>query len=100
MNIDTLFMFIEIINNGSITKAAERLHVSQSALSQQIKSMENSFGCRLLDRSNQGVSMTPAGELVYQRAQEILGVYQTLVNQLELLQKKDRSVCQRLSAAI
>ena len=90
MNIDTLFMFIEIVNNGSITKAAERLHVSQSALSQQIKSMENSFGCRLLDRSNQGVSMTPAGEAVYQRAQEILGIYQTLVNQLEVLQKKDR----------
>lgn len=90
MNIDTLFMFIEIVNNGSITKAAERLHVSQSALSQQIKAMENALGCRLLDRSNQGVSMTEAGEIAYQKAQEIVGIYQNLIGQLEILQKKSR----------
>lgn len=91
MNIDTLFMFIEIANNGSITKAAERLHVSQSALSQQMKAMESVLGCQLLDRSNQGVSMTEAGEITYQKAQEIIGVYQNLTSQLEVLQKKSRS---------
>ena len=40
MNIESLRMFIKIVDNGSITKTAEQTYISQSALSQQIKTME------------------------------------------------------------
>lgn len=90
MNIDTLFMFTEIVNNGSITKTADRLHLSQSALSQQIKSMEEMLDCQLLNRSNQGVTSTQAGEIVYQNAQEVLDVYRTMLKQLEALRKDNQ----------
>lgn len=90
MNIDTLFMFTEIVNNGSITKTADRLHLSQSALSQQIKSMEEILDCQLLNRSNQGVTSTVAGDIVYQGAQEVLNVYTSMLKQLEALRKNSQ----------
>ena len=61
MNIESLRMFIKIADNGSITKTAEQTFISQSALSQQIKTMEHLFNTSLIERSNQGVTLTCSG---------------------------------------
>lgn len=53
---------------GNITKAANRLYITQSALSKRIKAMEAELGTELLIRSRQGIHFTPAGEVVLKHA--------------------------------
>lgn len=72
MDIRRLKSFIVIVDTGSITRAADILHVAQPALSQQLAALEEHFGQKLLIRSQQGVSMTDAGHAVYRHAQIIL----------------------------
>src|SRR5690606_4363940 len=50
----------------------ERLHVSQPPLSVQVKALEDELGLRLLDRSNRGVTLTPAGEVFYEETRAAL----------------------------
>ena len=64
--------FVEIVDAGSLTRAAGSLHVAQSALSQQMASLEDSVGVRLLTRSVRGMTATDAGHAVYRHAQTIL----------------------------
>lgn len=56
--------FSEVVHRGSIRQAAERLHVSASSISRQIRKLEHAFGVELLQRHAQGVKLTPAGEVV------------------------------------
>lgn len=72
MDIKRLKSFIVIVDSGSITRAADILHLAQPALSQQLAALEDHFGQKLLIRSQQGVSMTDAGHAVYRHAQIIL----------------------------
>ncbi|MBB3612696.1 nitrogen assimilation transcriptional regulator NAC [Rhizobium sp. BK602] len=64
--------FVVIVDTGSITRAADILHIAQPALSQQLAALEEHFGTKLLIRSQQGVVMTDAGAEVYRHAQIIL----------------------------
>jgi len=72
MDIRRLHSFIVIADTGSITKAADILHVAQPALSQQLAALEDYFQQKLLTRSQQGVKLTDAGRAVYRHAQTIL----------------------------
>ncbi len=72
MDIRRLKSFITIVDMGSITRAADILHIAQPALSQQLASIEEHFRQKLLTRSQQGVVMTDAGKVVYRHAQVIL----------------------------
>ena len=72
MDIRQLRYFLEIVAQGSLTRAAESLHVAQPALSLHLKNMEEQLGTRLLTRSRSGVTPTEAGELLLQRARAIL----------------------------
>jgi len=87
MYIDTLFMFSHIVETGSMTKAAKHLHISQSALTQQVKTLEQRVGLQLLERSNKGVRPTPAGEVVYRAALDIGEIYQRMEQELEALRQ-------------
>ena len=71
---------------------AQRLHVSQPALTQQIKAMENQLGVRLLDRSNKGVRPTAAGERVYRAAIDISESYKTMQTDLDSMQNQHRTL--------
>ncbi len=64
--------FVKIIDTGSLTRAADVLHIAQPALSQQIAALEQQFGQRLLIRSKRGVTPTEAGRALYRHAQLIL----------------------------
>ncbi len=72
MDIRQLRYFLEIVAQGSLTRAAESLHVAQPALSLHLKNMEEQLGTRLLTRSRSGVTPTEAGKLLLQRARTIL----------------------------
>jgi DNA-binding transcriptional LysR family regulator len=57
----------------NMRKAAERLFVSQPALSQRLQTIEKEWGTKLFIRSQKGLTLTPAGELVIEFANEVLG---------------------------
>ncbi len=64
--------FVATAKAGSITRAAELMHVAPTALSLQIKAIEDRFGIVLLDRHSRGITMTPRGADLFERAQAII----------------------------
>jgi LysR family nitrogen assimilation transcriptional regulator len=72
MDTRRLRYFVDIVDAGSITRAASRVGVAQPALSQQLAILETEVKAKLLDRSRAGVALTPAGEILYARAKLIL----------------------------
>lgn len=67
-----LSALIAIADTGLFRTAAEKLHVSQPALSEQISQLEYRLGARLLDRDRRGARLTPVGEAIAFRARRIL----------------------------
>lgn len=72
MEIRVLRYFLEIARQGSMTAAADALHVSQSALSKQMKELEGELGQKLFRRGSRSVSLTDAGILLRRRAEDIV----------------------------
>ena len=72
MELRQLRYFVAIVEEGGFSRAAERLHLSQPPLSTQIRSLEDEIGVRLLERSNRGVSVTPAGSVFYEEVRVVL----------------------------
>lgn len=64
--------FTAVVEYGSFTEAAEECFISQSAVSQQIRALEEDLGVTLIVREPRGFSLTPAGEYFYRRAKELL----------------------------
>lgn len=64
--------FISVVETHSFTKAAEECFISQSAISQQIKTLEDELDVKLLIRHKKSFSLTPAGEYFYKQSKEIL----------------------------
>ena len=62
MDLKQMQYFLCLAQERNVTRAAQRLHIVQPALSMQIAKLEKSFGKRLFFRTPQGVSLTPAGE--------------------------------------
>ena len=56
----------------NLTKAADSMYVSQPTLTKQLHRIENEFGIRVVERSNRGVSFTPEGEYLAERARLIM----------------------------
>jgi len=86
MNIDTLKLFLDITMLESISKAAQKSHISQSALSQQLKSWENALGTELFNRSNKGAKLTEAGVIAKKYADQICKLYDDMVTEINHLQ--------------
>lgn len=80
-----LATFVRIVDVGSLTRAADVLHIAQPALSQQINALEAELGQRLLTRSKQGVEPTEAGAALYRHAQVILKQLDDAVAEVGLL---------------
>lgn len=72
MTITQLQYFVAAAQNRSFTKAAELYYISQTAVTQQIQSLEQTVGCALFDRSTRPVSLTPAGRAFLSEAKAIL----------------------------
>ncbi len=84
MELRQLRYFVAIVDHGSLSRAAQVLHVAQPALTQQLRQLEDELQAQLLHRSPQGVLSTDAGKLFYEHAQAILkqvGDARSAVNQ-------------------
>ena len=74
MELRVLRYFATSAREGSMTKAAEKLHVTQPTLSKQIKELEEELGQKLFIRGNYNIHLTPEGEILYKRALDILEI--------------------------
>lgn len=72
MNFRRLKYFVKIVDIGSLTQAAEVLHIAQPALSQQVATLEGELDQQLLIRTKRGVTPTEAGKVLYAHARTIL----------------------------
>ena len=63
---------IQVIVEGSFSRAAKKLFLTQPALSKHIQNMEDSLGTRVVNRGNGGVSLTPEGKVLYDYARKII----------------------------
>lgn len=82
MDVSLLRAFVGVSDAGSISGAATALGYSQPGLSQRIQALERGLGCRLFVRGPQGVRLTPQGAVVLPYARVILGVADTLVDEV------------------
>lgn len=87
INLRHLQTFLAIVEEGTLTAAAERQLKSQGAISQDLASLETECGLKLIDRSGQRVKLTPAGEALLPEAREIL----QRVRDVELSMRRIRS---------
>lgn len=78
MRLEQLEYFVAAANAGAISAAAQRLGISQPAVSAAVRSLENELGSPLLKRGNSGVSLTPLGRLTYRDARAILELAQNI----------------------
>ncbi|MBP1933381.1 LysR family transcriptional regulator [Ammoniphilus resinae] len=88
MIVDSLKIFITVIQKHGFSKAAETLHLSQPAVSLQIQNLEQELGMKLIHRSAKQVEPTQAGQILYDRAIEILDLYEDAKQRIHLLQNK------------
>jgi DNA-binding transcriptional LysR family regulator len=79
----------EVAALGSFSAAADALAFTQPAVSRQIATLETEAGTRLVDRTARGVRLTPAGELLVEHAEAILGRLAAAESQLEALAELD-----------
>lgn len=75
-----LQVFITVAEKQSFSRAAEEHHMTQPAVSQYIRQLEEQIGSRLLERTNKYVRLNQAGEIVYHHAKEILALYTKMQN--------------------
>jgi DNA-binding transcriptional LysR family regulator len=83
MDTRQLAAFCEVVERRSFSQAAERLGVTQPAVSLQVRSLEERLGQRLLDRSGRRVETTEAGVVFYRNAKRLLQAEQQLLDELE-----------------
>jgi len=75
--------FVKVAELGSLTRAAEVLHIAQPALSQHIRALENELGVQLLARSSRGVTLTEAGQRLHYEARALLASMKTMVERVK-----------------
>jgi DNA-binding transcriptional LysR family regulator len=85
MHIESLKVFCDLVEMGSFSAAAANNYVTQSAVSQQIRSLEDKYGRKLLDRGRGQVRPTPAGQVFYEVSKDIVHRFREMENRLQHL---------------
>ncbi len=100
MDLENYRNFLAVIETGSLTGAAEYVHVAQPALSKQLRSLENFYGAKLLitERGSRKVILTEAGRLLYQKAKYICSL-EDLAKEEIISTKKGAAGTLRISVA-
>src|SRR5271169_2627697 len=83
--IEKLRLFLVILEEGSLRRAAERLHISQSAITRQIQLLEHDLGGRVLERTSSGVRPTGGGHTLAERAKTLLADYDSVMAEVRRL---------------
>ncbi len=74
MDIKQLHYFTTVVEEKTVTAAAEKLHMTQPPLTMQLHALESELGCKLFERKGRTLSLTDAGQHMYRRALEIIGM--------------------------
>ncbi|MDI6797147.1 MAG: selenium metabolism-associated LysR family transcriptional regulator [Desulfatibacillaceae bacterium] len=74
MDLWQLTIFVNVVEKGSFSKAAQSVHLSQPTVSSHIKDLEEHFGCQLLDRMGRKAVPTRGGEILYRFAKKLLAL--------------------------
>lgn len=90
--LDELRAFCAAVDLGGIGRAAQRLHLSQPAVSKRVKALERLVGSPLLERSPRGVSMTADGERLYAHARRVLAELDELGDLLDQMHATGETV--------
>lgn len=80
MRIEDIGYFIKTVNEGSINRSAEMMHLTHQNLGKIIRGIEDELQLRLLNRGNKGISLTKDGRYAYERFMEIEGIYEELLS--------------------
>ncbi len=82
MDVRTLRYYVGVVQNGSISRASEHLHITQPALSHALKDLEQELGQSLFTRGARAITLTQAGKFLYQRAMAILSLVEQTKQEL------------------
>ncbi len=85
MQIESLKVFCDLTETESFTKAAQINHITQSAVSQQISSLERQFKSLLIERSKKKIRLTREGQVLYDTSKQIVQSYEELHTRLQEL---------------
>ena len=83
--IEKLRLFLVILEEGSLRRTAERLHISQSAITRQIQLLEHDLGGRVLERTSAGVRPTNGGHTLAEKAKSLLADYDSVMAEVRRL---------------
>ena len=86
MRIRTLQMFVELVQLGSYSHVADKLDLTQPAVTMQIKAMEEYFGTELVIKEKGEIHLTPPGRVIYNKAREILEDWEIAENKVNYYQ--------------
>jgi len=85
MQIESLKVFCDVVESKSFSKAAVLNYISQSAVSQQVRSLEDRYGQKLIERGKRNLSPTQAGEILYEVAKDALARLESMEHRLRQL---------------
>ena len=83
--------FQAIVKYKSFTEAAEECYISQSAISQQMRTLEQELGVKLINREKHKFSLTPAGEHFYKRSLILIEDFERLCQETSRIARKENS---------
>src|SRR3712207_1850582 len=82
MSLKALRTLLAIARHGTFARAADAVGLTQSAVSLQVKALEDQFGAQLFDRTRRQPTLTEAGRIVLARAEEVLALYDRIPDAL------------------
>ncbi|WP_232699380.1 LysR family transcriptional regulator [Brevibacillus daliensis] len=88
MNLDSLLIYVKVVEKKNFSKAAEDLALSQPAVSQHIRMLEELYGTTFLIRSPKQVQVTKEGMLFYQKAKQILHMFDETRMELQMMKQE------------
>src|SRR5882724_10537382 len=83
--LDKLRLFLVVLEEGSLRRTAERLHISQSAITRQLQQLEHDLGGRILERTAAGVRPTSGGHALAEKAKTLLADYDSTMAEVRRL---------------
>ena len=85
MHIETFQVLCDLVETASFSQAAERNGITQSAVSQQIRALEDRFGVTLVERGRRNFAVTPEGEVFLEAARTIMESFRGIESQIEAM---------------